>query len=259
MDHQPDSNSNSSSPADKQPAADHPRFELESTTQPPATPDAAQTTQTPALPHSADDSTFEVQESAPSTLPPRFKPSSVIIGPAIEDEPSGPKWPDLLAIACMALGAVGMFIHLLEIAGYGMAIFGVWEKLGSPEKDQQSWFYLLPSMLVAIAAFFFAGLLCYGGLALYKRWHWCTRWLNTWAIIKIPLVLIASIIGWAVLIMPAYHMFAGHEPETDWGHYATAFRLVWSFIWLAWELLLPVFILVWFRRKNVKALVQSWE
>lgn len=203
-------------------------------------------------------STFDLQDVPDTTAPPRYKPPKVVIAP-VDDEPEPPKWPDVLAIVCMGLGGVGLFLHLLEIVGFGLAIFGLWEQLGRPEKDQQSYFYLIPALILAITAFLFAGLLFYGGLSLYKRWPWCTNLLKLWAMVKILLVILLSMLGWAVLIMPVYHMFAGDKPKTDWGHYKTAFQLLWSFVWLIWELLLPAFILFWFAKKSTQEVVRSWE
>lgn len=271
MDNPSDSNSPTPSPSDQdQPVSGKSPFELETPASTPVTPISAVSQSSNAAGISgmsagapadtaSDKQTFELQDAPPSSLPPRSIPPGVILGSAHDEEPPEPKWPDALAGICMLFGALGMLIHLLEVAGSVMALLGLWEKFGSPAKDQQNWFYLIPALILATAAFVFSGILFYGGLSLFKRWSWCTRWLNTWAVIKIPLVILASLLGWAVLVMPAYHMFAGHEPETDWGNYTTAFRLLWSFIWLVWEMLLPVFILIWFRRKKIRAIVQSWE
>lgn len=258
------SDPNTSSDSD-QPEAPKTSFELESpSTTPPLPVDdstaelgSGSTSSKSSVP--ADGQTFELHETPPVKRPPRVGPPSVSIPDSKSDVPPPPKWPDLLAIICMMFGGAGLLIHLLEIAGHGMSIMGWWENVGRAEKDELSYFYLIPALLLAVAAFFFSGILLTGGLALYKRWPWCTRWLNTWALIKIPLVILLSLLGWAMLIMPAYHMFAGHDPETKWTHYHTAFMLAWSFIWLIWSLLLPVFIIVWFRKKKVRDLIKTWE
>lgn len=212
---------------------------------------------TPGEPAAEGKSTFELQDIPAPTRAPRVGPPKVIIG-ASDEEPVPPKWPDLLAIVCMIFGTAGMLVHFLKLVGLLMAVFGLWEKLNRPEKDEQSWYVLYPNILFALAGFIFAGMLLTGGLALYRRWPWFTGWLNTWAMIKIPWVLLVTFYTWAFLIMPVYHMVAGHEVKDSWGHYWTAGRVVWSFIWLAWQMALPAFILLWLRKKHVQDTIESW-
>ena len=205
-----------------------------------------------------DDNTFELEPSAP---PPPRKPAAYGVSPASpitpDEEATEPAWPRVLAYICLIFGGFGVLVHALNIVNCIMWMTGTWANFGR-EMPEPNYWILIPRTLYYIAMMVLAFLLFYGGFLLFLWKQSSVPILRLWSMIKIALVVIGTIGALALLVMPTYHMLAGHDPETDWAHWKTAGKVIWTFIRLLWGLTLPVFILLWFRRKTIKAQMAAW-
>jgi len=171
--------------------------------------------------------------------------------------PEEPTWPDTLGSICMILAIFGLLVHGLVIAGYTLDLTGGWEQLGR-ERPEVNYFTLIPNLFIEVVLLGLELMLLYGGLAMKMRWISAVAALRGWAMLKIGVVVIRLLRDWGLLIVPIYKMLTNQPPDSTWGHYQTAFMLFWSFVMLAWGLLLPVFLLLMFKRKSVQEELATW-
>ncbi len=197
-----------------------------------------------------------VVEAVPAsdTPPPPADANPPFIKPL---EPEEPTWPDTLGSICMILAACGLLVHGLVLTGYTLDLTGGWEHLWR-DRPQPNYVTLIPNMMLETVLLCIELMLLYGGFAMKMRWISAVPTLRAWAMVKIVLVLLRLLRDWAVLALPVYRMLTDQKPDSTWGHYQTSFMLFWSFVMLAWGLLLPVFLLLMFKRQSVQDELATW-
>jgi len=106
-------------------------------------------------------------------------------------------------------------------------------------------------------------LLLAGGVGLVRRRHWSRAALICWAVLKIILAVANGLLVWVVqqqgLQEQSRMMGPGFAPG---GAGATTVKAV-TFFSLAFAILwgwaLPVFLLIWFSRRSIKAQMAQWR
>jgi len=188
------------------------------------------------------------QPSAPPTAP----------GPITELRGKA-SWPTIIGIIAIVFGAGGMLGALL---GSASMIFGELLTMpgifGQPAMPEGGWRLLFAALLAV--SFFVALMLLFGGIYLNYRLKRGARLCKVWAVTKVILVVISTVLGFVNAPATMREAMAaqpgGSPPFGDAFIYAMmgvgiCFGLVWG-----WAL--PVFMLIWFSRKKIKAEVAEW-
>lgn len=176
-----------------------------------------------------------------------------------------PAWPTAIGVIAIVFGAAGML-------GGVYGLLGTWinpmiADLIDPTQASanpfatgyEGWGVGLSAVALVVAAW-----LLWGGVALLGREPAGATRLKHWAVAKIVLSL--AMAGFQALIMPAV-LEASQPSSPQAPHQVAAFSEVLNQVIVAstvaftvvWGAALPVFVLVWFKRKKITAEVASWN
>lgn len=102
-----------------------------------------------------------------------------------------------------------------------------------------------------------------GGIALVRRRSGSRKLLLTWAALKIPIVVVSTVLGFIVqremfAIMMKNQQSGGPNAAMAAPMMET-FALVGVIIGLAWGSLLPVFLLIWLNRASIRREMAAWR
>ena len=115
------------------------------------------------------------------------------------------------------------------------------------------------TMVVAIV-------LLFGGIGLTKRSPRSPKTCRIWAVLKMLLVVFASIVGYLVQLaqMEAMQRMLEEDPNTPaamvgfFGTLMAVFGPLTLVLGIIWGWALPIFMLIWFSRRKIKAEIAQW-
>lgn len=195
-----------------------------------------------------------------------MRPSSETpLAPPTSPRPLAPRptsWPMYLGLVTILFGVMGL---LAMIAGAISAFFtrAMIDPSIQNEAIAMQLKYLPWSISHYVVGSLLAILLLVGGIILIRRRGSARRLLMSWALLKIPVVLASSALGFVI----QREMFAammknqpsGPPPPAMAAPMMEAFALVGLIIGIAWGLALPVFLLVWFYRPAIRGEMAAWR
>lgn len=202
----------------------------------------------------------------PMTPPVEQGPLSVTRPPTV--------WPTVLGVIAIVFGAGGTLSNTCgTVANLFMPfILGSMAKVAGPggsvveAQVRMSQHYAMFMVIGSLASLAVAVMLLIGGIGLLKRKARSVRILKIWAIVRLLVAIPLSILGHRI----GTEMFVAMEqaaaqsskgaPMPLWfpGFLSSmgALGVVIGFMWAA---ALPVFMLIWFSRKAIKAEVAGWS
>jgi len=187
------------------------------------------------------------------------------LAPPTSPRPLAPRptsWPMFLGLLTILFGIMG----LLAMIGGAISAFltrTMFDPSIQNEAIAMQLKYLPWSVSQYVAGSVLAILLLVGGIILIRRRGGARRLLMSWAILKIPLVLASSALGFVI----QREMFAammknqpsGPPPPAMAAPMMESFALVGLIIGIAWGLALPLFLLVWFNRPAIRNEMAAWR
>ncbi|MHC5113503.1 MAG: hypothetical protein ACYTGP_03635 [Planctomycetota bacterium] len=196
-----------------------------------------------------------------TSVPPNPVPASY--APAPEATP--PAWPIVIGIIGIVFGALGAFGGCLSA---GMTAFaGTLADMMPP--GQEATFAALeqygPVLIgMYLGALVLAVLLLVGGIGLVRRRPWSIPTCIAWAILKMAFVIFAAFVNYlnSRAQLEATQQQFESDPNMpsinfpDW--LVESASMIAGVFGLLWGWALPVFMLIWFARRNVKEHIRSW-
>jgi len=176
-------------------------------------------------------------------------------------------WPKVLGIIAMVFGVLGSLSGLWAIASsFFSEILAKMANL--PPDFYDKW---KPFMLASgLGTVFLGALLFFGGLFLMQRKRSSTMMLNSWAILKMALGVAGAYLSYQMqseqmpLMMEHQQKMmkksgAGAEQMAEMITGVTEIATMVGMVFgLAWLMVLPVFILIWFIRPKIRKEVAGW-
>src|SRR4051812_8453760 len=195
-----------------------------------------------------------MEHTAPPLAPP-IQPGIYTPGP------SQPVWPTVIGVIAIAAGAIGI---LGGLGGLLSPLFMGFAGTAHPEAPpgiagMREWFpWMIASALLNAAI---AAVLLAGGIGLVTRRPWSARVLLAWAMVRIPVVILASILGY--FVQEASFRSMQQQPARAGGampavvmHGMLAGGVIFALLW-GWAL--PGFMLVWFSRSRIRQQGAAWR
>jgi len=190
----------------------------------------------------------------------QFPPSSE--PPIMYDSLPPPRssWPKVIGIISIIFGSFGLLCYGCNSA---VTIAQPW-LAGMVPADQQpvtiQGMQLVFSIFVACGSFLLSLLLLIGGFALTMRKYWSVGALKWWAILRILLAFISTIIGFAYLeetIQQLNDQFAQQSMSMPMT-FTNSLMIMSIILGLLMALIWPVFLLIWSARSSVRREIESW-
>ncbi len=165
-------------------------------------------------------------------------------------------WPTVIGIIAIVLGAGGILGGVWGAAAPVLMGWFSWAMVPGQAESLQAWLpWTISTSLVSAAV---AILLLLGGIKLVKRSPAAPGLLRTWAILKLPLAVVLTIVG-IMVQKEQFEVVQGSTTAIPMGSaffdIMAVFGVVFSVFWYG---ALPVFILIWFARKKARAEVAGW-
>jgi hypothetical protein len=177
--------------------------------------------------------------------------------------PAPPKasgWAGVIGTIAIVLGVLGMLGGLWGLAS--PALTRAWVANLPPEQLAAMDLSLRWSAWTetyGLLATTLAVLLLAGGVGLARRRPWSIKTLTTWALLKILLSVVSTILGWTIQQEMWEAMQTGNPALASGVRgWATGFALFVLLVGLVWACALPVFVLIWFARATIRAQVAEW-
>ena len=116
------------------------------------------------------------------------------------------------------------------------------------------------SIGLAILAVGLAVLLLIGGVGVLRRRAWAPRACNTWAVLKVLLVIANAVVGYAVQKQTLLWMQGqSARMPPGWGAISGSMPGMTACFALLWGWALPVFLLIWLARGTIKEEIAPWR
>ncbi len=174
--------------------------------------------------------------------------------------PPQSSWPKVIGIISIILGSMGLMCYgcnsLATLAQPWLADIAPPGQRPVAVQGMQ----LVMSVIVACGTFLLSILLVIGGGGLTTRKYWSVGALKWWAILRIVLAFVSSIIGFVYIektIRDLNDQFAQQSitmPPTFTNSLMIMSIILGFLITLIW----PVFLLIWFARSSVRREIESW-
>jgi len=176
----------------------------------------------------------------------------------IPTQPS--KWPTVIGIIAIVFGVLG-------------ALGGIWGAITSIFMDKMMFMtppgqrdHIVDSMremsgltiVGGLLSMFAAVLLFVAGVGLVKCRPWSGKLCNTWAFLKIVVLIFSTYVGYMTQQAMMEAMIQ-NNPNMAANPGMMIGASIGVFIGLVWGLALPVFMLIWFSRAKVKQEVATWR
>ena len=201
-----------------------------------------------------------MNDATPS--PPSAAPSPP---PALPDET---RWHTPIGIVAIIFGAFGLVAGIGGLAAKAMVRASLSSQLKSgPEATLQidaflekwSTFMIGGGLVIAVLAI----ILLVGGICTLKKRLLGARMLVIWSVLKILFGTGYAIMGQSMQKDQFAIMFGPHSQMGEMGDQISGFvqasaraGIVFNILWTA---ILPVFLLIWFSRKKIKASIATWS
>ncbi len=198
-------------------------------------------------------------------MPPPTPMTSPTDAGAIPPKPSS--WPMVLGIIAIILG---LLATLQGCMGLGWPALAALFTSALPEEQARmmdATKSLAPQMMIlAGLTMAIAIVLLIGGIGLTKRSPRSPKTCRIWAGLKMLLVIYSSIVGYLVqqAQMEAMQRMLEEDPNTAGmmpGFFGTLMAIIGPVIFvfaIVWGWALPIFMLIWFSRRKIKAEVAQW-
>ncbi len=170
--------------------------------------------------------------------------------------PRSSNWPRVIGIIAIVVGSCGILVGIsgsftLPIVRWSTSMSPPGQNVGLENLEQHSTWFVLTSILSSAVALF----LLPAGICLLGRRRAAVNLCRFWALTKIMYVVFNSIVA-AAIQQEQFAAMQGTAGLPGWFFGVTGgFTILVGLIW-GWAL--PVFLLVWFSRKNVRAEVAGW-
>lgn len=200
--------------------------------------------------------TEDHQNVPPIAVAPPTRPGMVAEPPARQ---SG--WPKVIGIIAIVLGSLGIlgavYGAVSPLVMGPLARMMPAEHAAGVEAMQE---FSVRVVLVSLLALAVAVWLLVGGIALVKRRRSSRKTCLTWAVVKMLFVVLNSVISYAMVEaqMEAMMQQSPNTPGMPAG-FMSGFSAIGLVFGICWGWALPVFMLIWFSRGEIKAEVAQWE
>ena len=208
-----------------------------------------------------------------TTAGPQIPPPTPMTPPtdagAIPPKPSS--WPMVVGIIAIILGAGGILAYGCGglIGNVGMVFVSNWMRsTGVVDPVQQAQMEVLRDYLAwnIVNSLFSTGLsilLLIAGIGLVRRRSSSMRVSIVWAILRMLWALPASVMGYAVAVaqfdaMERAAAESGDSLPAGIFGIMQAFGIVGVVLGLLWACAFPIFTLIWFSRRKIKAEIAQW-
>ena len=189
-----------------------------------------------------------------SVLPP-MQPGSA----PVADRPT--RWPNVLGVISIVFGAGAILMSSFNFASprfYAWLAERAPQDAGMAAQAEVMAEHATGTMIMAAFTTLLAALLLFGGIGLLRRRHWGVLVCTTWAVSKIPFVLVGAYFG----LIVAREMMDKMGTLTPAGGPPPAFLDAMITVGIAlaivWGWAYPVFLLIWFSRGKIKAEYRDW-
>jgi len=172
-------------------------------------------------------------------------------------------WATVIGVVAIVLGVLGTFGGIWGILSpLLMQYFDqVMPGYGLVTETTRAWAAWTIS-LSAVAAVL-GLLLLAGGVGLVRRRHWSRAALICWALLKIILAVANGLVVWAVqqhaLQEQSRMLGPGFAPGGPGATTVEAVAVLGMALTILWGWALPVFLLIWFSRRSIKAQMAQWR
>lgn len=165
-----------------------------------------------------------------------------------------PIWPNVVGIIALVLGGGGVLMSLLSAAGPVVVLLG--SRGSEPEWTDEVHGWIWAGVALECVSVLLAAALVLGGVGLLRRKRRSGRLLVAWAGCKLVFALALAVVSYGAM---AAQSRAAHDAEAGMAAFSWSLGLGFTLIGFVWALLLPVFVLIWFRRANIKAEIANWH
>lgn len=199
--------------------------------------------------------------SATTPAPPPMPTAPPTVPGALGRAPSNPVWPVALGIVSVVFGSFGLLQNLWGFAAlHMMDWFSGFMPQGGPNPMAAMINWRIPLSITYTFASIASLLLLIGGVLLLMRRYAASPGLICWALLKIPVTLALTILT-ILMQMEQFETMAASTggPGVAFTGFTTPLMIVSGVIGVLWGIALPVFVLIWFTRKNVRALFDEWR
>lgn len=178
----------------------------------------------------------------------------------LEGPPRPSTWPKVIGIIAIVFGALGILGGLYGILGPWIVeeIASIMPRgtEGTLDVFRESAGWLIGTSIVTTGV---AALLLAGGVGLLKRRRWSVGTCRAWAVLKMLLVLVNTVVGYylqhASLTSISEQTPAGAQISPE---FVDAMVVLGLIIGVAWSWALPVFMLIWLGRGKIKSETSAW-
>ncbi len=176
-------------------------------------------------------------------------------------------WPMVIGIIAIILGSLATPGGCMSLGS--SAMFGLFASAMPEEQAEMmdATKAFMPLMMIAAGLTTpIAIVLLIGGIGLTKRSPWSPKTCRIWAGLKMLIVVYGSIIGYLVqqAQMEAMQRMLEEDPNTAGampGFLGTFMAIIGPLILvfaIVWGWALPIFMLIWFSRRKIKAEIAQW-
>jgi hypothetical protein len=177
-------------------------------------------------------------------------------------------WPTVIGIIAILFGALGLLHGCLTSATPLTIGFAenMTQNLPQADADQMRAVfdgqkkYMIPTVIVGVLLLVCGVMLLAGGIGLYTKRAWSRSTLLAWAALKIIASIAGLIVG--ILGMQAQTEAIKQMDNSQAGAAAAmgqSYGYIGAGVGFVWQMLLPIFMLIWFSRASIKAEVESWK
>ena len=174
-------------------------------------------------------------------------------------------WPTAVGVISIVFGVLGLITYAWSsIAPFFPELFASYSGVAPSmketmriQRDTAPW-VAGGSVLESLCSL----LLLIGGIGMTGRRPWSTKAARTWAVLKLIVAVVATIIGFCV----QRAVYAAMAKEAAPGSPAAAtagmgpvFVATMSLLGFAWAVVYPIFMLIWLSRPKVLAEIARWK
>ncbi len=204
-----------------------------------------------------------------TTAGPQIPPPTPITPPtdAGAIPPKASSWPMVIGVIAIIFGSLATLQGCMGLGWSALA--GIFTSMMPQEQAgmMAATKALAPLMLISAGITMpIAIVLLIGGIGLTKRSPWSPKTCRIWAGLKMLLVVYSSIIGYLVqqAQMEAMQRMLEEDPNTAGampgflGTFMAILGPLTLVLGIAWGWALPIFMLIWFSRRKIKAEIAQW-
>jgi len=182
-------------------------------------------------------------------------------------QPVPSSWPRPIGIVSLVFGVLGMLGGLFAVIGavVGPKIASAFAEMGHVGMvTDQMRDHLVWAISSAGVGFGLAVMLCVAGIGIIRRRHRGVRWAKVWAWFKMVSAVGNAVFGYGLQVEALEamrHQNPGAFSATPvlGRFFGPGFAIFGSFVGVLWGCALPLFLLIWFKRKRIAEDVSTWS